>query len=203
MSVTGNLKSLLHVGCGQAHVLGLKGFSPTDWNEIRLDIDNDVHPDIVASITDMHDVDSASMDAVFSSHNIEHLYPHEVPLALHEFHRVLHEDGFLSIACPDLQTVCQYIANDRLLEPVYRTKAGLPISPIDILYGWRESLAKGNVFMAHKSGFTRKTLVDSLKQAGFASIAAQRQQKSFALQAIASKKHRSEDEMRELFLKYV
>ena len=44
----------------------------------------------------------ASVDAVFSSHNIEHLYPHEVPLALKEFMRVLKPDGFVLMTCPDL-----------------------------------------------------------------------------------------------------
>lgn len=200
MSVTGQSKVVLHVGCGHDHVVGRNGFKSAGWKEIRLDIDPDVHPDITASITDLSDVATASVDAVYSSHNIEHLYPHEVPLALHEFFRVLRDDGFLLIACPDLQTVCQYVANDRLLEPVYRTNAGFPISPVDILYGWRESLAKGNLFMAHKSGFTLKTLVQSLSKAGFASIAAQRQQKRFALRAIASKTHLSEDAMRGLFI---
>jgi predicted SAM-dependent methyltransferase len=37
----------------------------------------------------MKAVASESVDAIFSSHNIEHLYPHEVPVALAEFIRVL------------------------------------------------------------------------------------------------------------------
>jgi predicted SAM-dependent methyltransferase len=35
---------------------------------------------------------TGSVDAVVSSHNMEHLYPHEVPLALAEFVRVLKPD---------------------------------------------------------------------------------------------------------------
>ena len=38
-----------------------------------------------------------SVDAILSSQNIEHLYPHEVALALKEFLRVLRPDGFAVI----------------------------------------------------------------------------------------------------------
>jgi hypothetical protein len=44
-----------------------------------------LNPDIVGTMTDMSAVADASVDALFSSHNIEHLYPHEVPVALAEF----------------------------------------------------------------------------------------------------------------------
>jgi predicted SAM-dependent methyltransferase len=55
---------------------------PRRRQELRLDIDASVAPDIVATMTDMSRVADASVDAVFSSHNIEHLDPHEVPVAL-------------------------------------------------------------------------------------------------------------------------
>ncbi|MDO8705893.1 MAG: methyltransferase domain-containing protein [Sulfuricaulis sp.] len=61
-------------------------------------------------MTDMSAVATGSVDAVYSSHNIEHLYPHEVPVALAEFRRVLRGDGLLVIACPDLQSVCALVA---------------------------------------------------------------------------------------------
>lgn len=69
------------------------------WRELRLDIEPATHPDIVADMTDMTPLASASVDAIFSCHNLEHLAPHEVPLALAEFHRVLRDDGFAIIAC--------------------------------------------------------------------------------------------------------
>lgn len=65
-----------------------------DWTENRLDIDPAVQPDVTGTMTDMASVASASVDAVFSSHNIEHLYPYEVPPSLAEFRRVLRDDGF-------------------------------------------------------------------------------------------------------------
>jgi len=40
------MKTLLHVGCGPEDKSDLKGFDNDDWKEIRLDIDEDVNPDI-------------------------------------------------------------------------------------------------------------------------------------------------------------
>ena len=59
----------------------LKGFNSDEWKEIRFDIDKKVNPDIVGTLTDMSLVESSSVDAIYSSHNIEHIYPHEIPRA--------------------------------------------------------------------------------------------------------------------------
>ena len=159
-------KTVLHVGCGPADRRSLPQFFQRGWQEIRLDIDPGVKPDVVASMLDMAPIESASMDAVFSSHNIEHLHPHEVGIALKEFRRVLKPDGILVLTCPDLQSVCALVAQDKLDEPAYVSPAG-PIAPIDILYGYREAMARGNLFMAHKTGFTAKTLGRALHDSGF------------------------------------
>jgi hypothetical protein len=160
------MKNFLHVGCGKKRKSDLIGFNNDDWKEIRFDIDEKVNPDIVGTLTDMNSVETASVDAIYSSHNIEHLYPHEVPLALNEFNRVLKDDGIVVLECPDLQQVCEAVANDKLLEPSYESPSG-PISPIDMLFGYRPSLAKGNHYMAHKCGFTYSVLNQAFLQAGF------------------------------------
>ena len=72
----------------------------------------------------MSAIEDAFVDAVFSSHNIEHLFVHEIPAALAEFKRVLTPDGFVIITCPDLQEVAKLIAEDKLLEPAYTSPAG-------------------------------------------------------------------------------
>lgn len=161
---------LLHVGCGAADPGKLPAafFTPGDWTELRLDIDPDVAPDLVASITDISVLPSASVDAVWSSHNIEHLAAHEVPLALAEFHRVLRPGGFALIATPDLQQAASLIAAGQLEEAAYLSAAG-PIAPLDILYGFRPSIAAGNSFMGHRTGFTDASLQRALLAAGFAS----------------------------------
>ncbi len=139
--------TVLHVGCGPADKRAMPmGFQGDQWREVRCDIDPEVQPDIVADMTDLSTIDSGTFDAVFSSHNIEHLFAHQVPIALREFSRVLGDDGFLVLTCPDVQSLGEALAQGRLLETLYESPAG-PIAAIDILWGHRTSMARGNTFM--------------------------------------------------------
>jgi protein O-GlcNAc transferase len=160
-------KLVLHVGCGPYNPTALpEPLRTPDWREVRLDIDPSVQPDLIGSMTDMSAVLNESVDAVYSSHNLEHLYAHEVPIALAEFYRVLKPGGFVLITLPDIQAVAQHVAQGNLEEPLYISSVG-PITALDILYGWREPIAKGNHFMAHRTAFTAKTLCQKLEQTGF------------------------------------
>lgn len=181
------MKTFLHVGCGPKNKSGTtQGFASADWQELRFDIDQSVNPDLVGTMTDMSQVADASVDALFSSHNIEHLYPHEVPVALAEFRRVLKPGGFVIITCPDLQSVCALVAEDKLTDEAYRSPAG-PIAPIDILYGHRPAMANGNLYMAHRCGFTKRVLTGSLQAAGFDMVLPiQRGYPAFDLWAVAA-----------------
>lgn len=191
-------RHLLHVGCGPKRKdQTTAGFSGSDWTEIRLDIDPRVEPDITGTMTDMSAVKTESVDAVFSSHNLEHLYPHEVPIALAEFLRILRADGFVVLTCPDLKSIAALIAEDKLTEPAYQSAAG-PVTPLDVLYGHRPSLARGNLFMAHHCGFTQKVLAATFKQAGFSIVISRARPRRFDLWVIASKSPRSEEEMHAL-----
>lgn len=156
-------KVVLHVGCGRA---SLPDMFKEGWREIRLDIDPSVKPDVISDITNMRLIASDSIDAVYSAHNLEHLYFYQVPLALGEFYRVLKRGGFLFITLPDLQEVAKAVAEGRLEEKLYDSQVG-PISAIDVLYGYRVAIKGGNTAMAHKTGFTEKTLSDKLAKAGF------------------------------------
>ena len=122
------MKTLLNVGCGFSNKSQIKGFNNDNWKEIRLDIDSAVKPDVVGSSTDMSLIETASIDAVYSSYNLDHIYPHEVLIALKEFYRVLKEDGIAVVKCPDIQTVCEFIAQDKLLEVLYESSGGSNIS---------------------------------------------------------------------------
>lgn len=173
MSLPGQ-KICLHVGCGRPNPEGLHpAFRTPEWREVRLDIDPAVQPDIVGSMTDLGMLEPASIDGVWSSHNLEHLYSHEVALALGEFRRVLKPGGFALITLPDLQRVAQMVAADRLENVAYISPAG-PIAPLDMLYGFRPSLAAGNTFMAHHTGFTATTLAEALGRAGFTNVQVER-----------------------------
>ncbi len=192
------MKTLLHVGCGPKRKdRTTSGFNTPEWDEIRLDIDASVQPDVTGTMTDMSAVADGSVDAVFSSHNIEHLYPHEVPVALAEFRRVLADDGFVVVTCPDLQSVCALVAADKLTEAAYESPAG-PIAPVDILYGHRAAMTRGNLYMAHRCGFTRRVLDATLRGAGFAATATLARPAQFELWAVASKSERDEAAMRAL-----
>jgi SAM-dependent methyltransferase len=187
----------LHLGCGgKRKDQTTRGFNKPEWREIRVDIDPKVQPDIVASITDMSAVHDESVDAIFTSHTIEHLYPHEVPIALKEFLRVLKPEGIAVITCPDLQSVCALVAEDKLTETAYVSPAG-PIAPIDIIYGHRPSLARGNLYMAHHCGFTQRVLVGTLQAAGFKSVASMRRgHPYYDLWALATKSAMDEEALR-------
>ena len=165
------MKTLLHVGCGPKKIdRTTKAFNQGGWTELRLDIDESVLPDLIGTMTDMKSVANESVDAIFSSHNIEHLYPHEVPQALSEFKRVLKPDGFVVLTCPDLKSVCALVANDQLTVSAYTSPAG-DITPLDILYGHRPAMARGNLYMSHRCGFTQKVLVATFQEAGFKKMA--------------------------------
>jgi hypothetical protein len=179
------VKQVLHVGCGPRSANALpEMFQGGQWREIRLDIDPGVQPDYVTDICDMGVIPSASMDGLHSSHNIEHLYPHDVPRALGEFHRVLNEGGVLAIATPDIQRVAPFVAAGNLESPLYVSPDG-PIAAIDMMYGHRVPMAAGNLFMAHKTAFTAGSLANQLLAAGFSEVRILRQ--GFDLLALARK----------------
>ena len=164
---------------------------------MRLDIDPSNEPDILGTMLNMPAVATGSVDAIYSAHNIEHVYAHEVPVVLGEFMRVLKPNGIAVITCPDLQAVCALVAQDQLTEAAYQSQAG-PITPLDIIYGHGAAVAAGFHFMAHKTGFTEKSLTQALQAAGFQSIAGMRRAKGLDLWMLASKERRPEAEMREL-----
>ena len=168
--------TVLHVGCGAANPAKIPAafFPHGEWNELRLDIDPDVAPDIQASITDMPMVANSSVDAMWSSHNLEHLAPHEVSIALAEFYRVVRPGGFVLVTVPDLQLVAlqqvaALVAQDKLEDAAYSSAMG-PIARLDMLYGLRQALASGNYFMAHRTGYTATSLERACTGAGFTPV---------------------------------
>lgn len=180
------MKTLLHVGCGPANLANLPSyFHGGQWEELRYDIDELVTPDIVGTLQDMSLIDDGSVDAIFSSHNIEHVWAFEVHGVLSEFFRVLKPEGFAIVLCPDIMSVAQAIVMGASASTLYESPAG-PIGVIDIIYGHQEAIKHGNHFMAHKTAFTAETLADALNSAGFAGARVTRD-KIFGLHSIATK----------------
>ncbi len=167
-------RTVLHIGAGKATIAKMPiGFRDGSWREIRYDISPEVKPDIIGSVTDMSAVDTASVDAVYSSHNIEHVFEHEVDTVFRECLRVLRPDGFLVVTCPDIETVAHHIVRNGLDTPVYESAMG-PIRPIDILYGHSGAIANGAVYMAHRTGFSMQTLQNAASKAGFQAVLGRR-----------------------------
>ena len=196
------MKTLLHVGCGSQDKSQLKGFNYDNWSEIRLDIDEDVNPDIVGTLIDLNLVKTASVDAVYSAFNIDHIYPHEVPVALKEFYRVLKDDGIVVITCPDMQGVCDAIAQDKLLDVLYESSSG-PISPIDVLFGNRREVSGGNEFMAKKGGFTYSELDRVFFEAGFMTRVGGRREEMYEIFLVAFKQEKSNEEIQKIAIPFI
>jgi SAM-dependent methyltransferase len=159
-----NTKTVLNVGSGGIPVHEqYKG-----WKVITLDIDPAVKPDIVGDIRDMHQVKSDSVDSVYSSHNLEHLFDFEVPIALAEFYRVIKPGGLVCIGVPNLQAIAKEVANGNIYGILYESPAG-PIAAIDCIYGCRE-MTKEHPNQMHKTGFTTYSLTFVMEAAGFGNI---------------------------------
>jgi len=192
------MKKFLHIGCGKKHKdKTTRAFNTPDWQEIRFDIDPTVEPDIVGDMLDMSNVEDNTYDALFSSHSIEHLFPHQVQTAMTEFLRILKPDGYAIITCPDIQPVCEAIAEGKIMEPLYVSRSG-PIYPLDMLYGHRGSLAKGAHYMAHKTGFTQQMLGGALHSAGFKRVLVRRNPPDFDLWAVARKAACENDQLQKV-----
>lgn len=135
------------MGCGKTPIHEfLEGYE-----EVRLDIDPSVNPDIVASLTDMGDI--GPFDAVYGSHVLEHFAPHEVKQVMSECLRVLKTGGIAVMIVPNLENVRP------TREVVYDSPAG-PITGLDMFYG-KESFVEANPYMAHKTGFVSETLKEA------------------------------------------
>ena len=158
----------INAGCGTSGESSIPAFFK-GWREIRVDIDPAAEPEMVTSIVDLSAIPDSSVDAVWSAHCIEHLYVHEVPVALSEFRRVLRVPGFACIITPDLQAVAEWVLHDRIHECLYESASG-PITAHDVIWGFGRAIASGKPAMAHHCGFTPTPLIHRLNEAGFAEI---------------------------------
>jgi SAM-dependent methyltransferase len=190
-------KLLVNLGCGPKGSAWLPAMF-AEWRELRVDIDPGAAPDILADITDLSAIESGAADAVWSSHCLEHLYLYQVGTAIAEAYRILGEDGFFCMIVPDLQTLAEYLVNDRLHEVVYESPAG-PVVAHDMLFGYGPYLAQGHLAMAHNCGFTPTLLLQNLQAAPFAQIVLRRRA-NYELAALACKRAPADDNEREALL---
>lgn len=127
------------------------------WSVVRLDIDPRTNPDVVGSMTDLGEI--GPFDAVACNNALEHLYPHEVPRAIAEFHRVLAPGGYAVVIVPDLEGV----------SPTMDVIPGTPFCGLHLFYGDADKIEE-SPYMAHHSGFVESTLREVMEAGGFAVI---------------------------------
>jgi SAM-dependent methyltransferase len=149
-------KIVLNVGCGKTK-LEYQSKHFTDWKEIRIDGYENNTADIIDSMVGLEKVPNQSVDAIWASHVVEHNYWHDLPKVFSSFMRVLKEDGFAVIRVPDLGSIAPLI-EDNLLEVLYDTDGAGPVSVIDMIYGHRGFTESWGEGMAHKTGFTKKSM---------------------------------------------
>jgi SAM-dependent methyltransferase len=167
-------KLVLHVGSGAYRRERLhRAFHGPEWREIRVDEDAANQPDIQAASYLLAGVPDNSVDAVWSGHQLPQLFAHQAVQAMKEFYRVLKVGGVLLVAVPDLQRAAEPVVLGNLETSLYQSPGG-PITALDILYGHTASLTAGNSRVAHRTGFTGKTLGLKLRHTGFFAIEIQR-----------------------------
>jgi SAM-dependent methyltransferase len=183
VTVATGARLLVNVGSGTRESAVLPPYFD-GWQQLRVDVDPTVTPDIVADITDLSQIPDASTDAVWAAHCIEHLYEHQVAQALAEFRRVLRDDGFLCVIVPDLQTVARFVAEDRFHEALYQAPAGA-VSAHDMFFGYGAAIAAGRTSMAHRCGFTPGSLQRAFRQQAFGELFITRRRADFEIAALA------------------
>ena len=173
---TQRLRRVLNAGAGPQSARPVHSlFARQNWQEIRIDIEPAVKPDVVGSITDMRAVfPPQCFDAIWASHILEHLFIHQVSEALLEFRRILRPSGFALITSPDLEAIASLIVDQGVEKVAYTSPAG-PITALDLLFGHSASIARGEIHMAHKCGFTCASLGQRLIDAGFPTVLATRE----------------------------
>lgn len=139
------------------------------FEHVLLDIDPRGAPDIVCDARELASLDADQFDAVYCSHNLEHYYRHDVPRVLKGFLHLLKDGGIAQIRVPDMHEVMRMtLEKDLDIDDVlYESQAG-PIMVLDVIYGYSVEIEQsGQDFFAHKTGFTRTSLLNAIQRAGF------------------------------------
>ena len=195
------MKKFLHVGPGgkdksqSSHVYKLD-----EWEEVRLDVNKDTNPHILGSMTDLSMIKDGDFSGICSSHNLEHIFAHEVEKTLLGFERILDSEGELFIEVPDLMVCAEAIIKGNFNKTLYESPAG-PITPMDMIYGHTKHIAAGNHYMAHKIGFTADILLATLKACGFKSVVVLRS--DYSLHCLAKKGEGLEEDIKKRVLAHL
>jgi ubiquinone/menaquinone biosynthesis C-methylase UbiE len=155
-------KIVLNLGSGKQRITkAIYNEYISDYHEVRIDLDEKANPDILHDIAKLPMIPDDSVDAVYSSHSLEHIGFYDVVDCVQEWYRVLKKGGELRIIVPDIATPAKYIAEGDVFHVMYESEVG-PIYALDMFYG-HKGLAKTNPYMMHKTGFTVKSAKNLLE----------------------------------------
>jgi SAM-dependent methyltransferase len=161
------LKRVLNVGGNNKTIPLPPHFA--GFEHLLLDIDPVGSPDIVCDARKLTTLGAGKFDAVYCSHNLEHYYRHDVRAVLAGFLHVLKDGGFVHIRVPDMHELMRMTIEQGydIDDVLYESPAG-SIRVVDVIYGYSVEIEQsGKDFFAHKTGFTRRSLLEALQRAGF------------------------------------
>ncbi|QJR16209.1 class I SAM-dependent methyltransferase [Usitatibacter palustris] len=161
------MKKVLNVG-GNTKAIALPP-QYAEFEHLLLDIDPRGSPDVVCDARELATLGVGQFDAVYCSHNLEHYYRHDVRRVLAGFLHVLKDGGFADIRVPDILDVMRATVERGLdIDDVLYVSTAGPIMVLDVLYGFHAEIEQsGQDFFAHKTGFSQKSLLTAVRNAGF------------------------------------
>lgn len=154
----------LNVGGGKGHP------KLTDWIVVDIRESADVAMDITKEKLPYED---NSVDLLFCSHTLEHIYRHDLTFVLDEFYRVLKDKtGILRISVPDIEKACRHYAlGDTSFfrkSTIAAYEEEVPIG--GLLANWFYSFRDDNLGNGHVHCFDFRYLKGWLEQSGFTSV---------------------------------
>jgi len=135
------------------------GRFPEGWTCVDILDGADIQQDIAKVALPF---EKGSVDAIYCSHVLEHIWKWDLPFVLNEFNRVLKSGGKLRVVVPDMD-----IALHRFME-----NKNDPDALDECMKWWFDpSLnGEGKLFLNHVGGFNYMSLVDKLNSAKFTDI---------------------------------
>ncbi|HEY5292882.1 MAG TPA: glycosyltransferase [Burkholderiales bacterium] len=181
----GAARRVLNVGGGSKRIAIPPHFD--GWEHLLLDVKAADGVDLVRDARELGSLEAGAFDAIYCSHNLEHYYRHDVDRVLQGFRHVLKPGGFAEIRVPDIGGLIKLLAERELdiEQEIYISQAGA-ITAHDMIYGYGPEIqSSGQDFYAHKTGFSRDSLIRALYSNGLTRIHFAQQLSVFELHVFA------------------
>lgn len=112
-----------------------------------------------ADLRDLSFLDAETVSEITTRHAIEHIPYPDIPQTFSEWYRVLRHGADVYIICPDLYAICTQF--------LQLNTAEAELDALDMFFG-----SFNTQWAGHQGGFTMRTLVHQLEQAGFEILSA-------------------------------